>query len=457
MPYSNERASKGGHSDLVRNLDVAEFLKNSDYMKEPSEQELESIKQGCIDAPECDELPKKVIASDASPYSDPINGLFPSTQIGYVKNSLVLIDVNDYNGLSAPSTRFVDPFKAAEMHRNADGMAFILPGSNIKYKHSSTVSDGFRLAVWEQLSDDRTKMANNDDFNVASTLLAIEEENTIYIKKCPSCGESSEHPFVFDNVSTINKCNFCNEHVYLTDSLRLHEQISEFGDNGSAMTRFMNVIEQLNIATLIRMLFHYQPETLSKMAFFIDGPLAIFGQPAKIHARLMQLYHNVSVQLKGKGLPPPVIVGLQKTGMVAEHASSISRYLKNNTIRLIDDEYRGKWITGSVDRTENFGHETYFGQDFLYKTESGKIFTLGIPYPFSKKGDKKLFTKAKCDIENYKDTLARTLAIIRLFELELYENAIVPIALAHRHASISLMPGGKVLDLVSKHGLTNKI
>jgi hypothetical protein len=455
MPYNGERASKGGHVDLVRNSDVAEFLKNSDYMKEPSEKEIESIKEGCFDAPESDELPIKVIASDASPYSEPINGLFPSTQIGYVKNSLVLIDVNDYNGLSSPSTRFVDPFKAADMHRNADGMAFILPGSNIKYKHSSTVSDGFRLAVWEQLSDDRTKMANSIDFNVASTLLAIEEENTIYIKKCPSCGEVSEDPFVFEDIITIHKCSACSENVYLTDSLRLHEQVSDFGDNGSAMTRFMNVIEQLNIATLIRMLFHYQPETLSKMAFFIDGPLAVFGQPAKVHVRLMKLYYDISAQLKLKGLSPPVIVGLQKTGMVAEHANSISRYLKNNTIRLIDDEYRGKWIKGSVERTENFGHETYFGQDFIFKTESGKIFTLGIPYPFAKKGKGKLFTKTKCEIDNYKDTLARTLAIIKLFELELYENAIVPIALAHRHASISLMPGGKVLDLVSKHGLTN--
>lgn len=36
---------------------------------------------------------------------------------------------------------------------------------------------------------------------------------------------------------------------------------------------------------------------------------------------------------------------------------------------------------------------------------------------------------------------------------DLYENAVIPVALAHRHASISLAPGGKVLDLVTRHGL----
>jgi hypothetical protein len=44
--------------------------------------------------------------------------------------------------------------------------------------------------------------------------------------------------------------------------------------------------------------------------------------------------------------------------------------------------------------------------------------------------------------------------LIRYFELDLYDNAIVPVALAHRHASISLVPGGKVLDILARDGLS---
>ena len=79
--------------------------------------------------------------------------------------------------------------------------------------------------------------------------------------------------------------------------------------------------------------------------------------------------------------------------------------------------------------------------------------SLGIPYPFAKKNAKKEFAKQKANIDAYGDILARTFKLIQHFEFELYENAVVPIALAHRHASISLVPGGKVLDMLSRSGL----
>ncbi|WP_213994829.1 DNA double-strand break repair nuclease NurA [Arsukibacterium sp.] len=467
MPYSRERASKGGHSDLVRNPDVSAFLSECDFIKEPTEEETREIVSGFVDIPLTSALPSKVFASDASPYSEPINGLFPSTQIGYVKNSIVLIDVNSYEGLKSPKSRFVDPFKVAELHRNADAISFTLPGSNIRYKGAKTVADGFRKAVWEQLSDDRTKMAVGGDFNVAGTLLAIEPDNVITITKCPSCKDKPPIPFIFSNVTTIHICEQCHEEVYLTDSLRLHEPITEFGDNTSAITRFMNVVEHLNIANLIRMLHYYQPETLSEMAFFVDGPLAIFGEPADIHSRLMKLYFQIFEDLKGKGYREPLILGLIKTGQVAEHANSLNRQLKKyakslnkidkrNSVRLLTDEYKGRWISGKYDPEGCKGYETYYGQDFLFKTDSGRIFTFCIPYPFERKGNRKDFQCAKTELSKYRDTLDRTLGIIKFFELELYENAVVPVALAHRHASISLMPGGKVLELVSRNGLNVK-
>lgn len=455
MPYSKERASKGGHSDLVKNPEISNFLTQCDYLKEPTAEELQSITSCFENVSVSSDLPLKVVASDASPYSDPINGTFPSTQIGYVKISLVLVDVGDFEGLRSTESRFVDPFKVAEMHRNADALSFVLPGANVRYKGATTVANGFRRAVWEQLTDDRTKMANDPEYSIGSTLLAIEDDKQVIVKKCPSC--KLDETFSFKNIFEIQQCPSCGEDIFLTDSLRIHEQISEFGDSTSAITRFMNVIEHLAIATLVRMLGHYQPESLSQMAFFVDGPLAIFGQPARIHAKLMQLYFRVYGYLKKKGLPPPIIVGLQKTGQVAEHAKALAKHLPKGCLKIVDDEYRNKWIKASERPNENFGHETYYGQDFIYKTDSGRVFTLGIPYPFLKKSSREKFALEKSNMKIYSDTLTRTLGIIKFFEFELYEDAVVPIALAHRHASISLMPGGKVLDLVSKHGLNKKV
>jgi hypothetical protein len=56
-------------------------------------------------------------------------------------------------------------------------------------------------------------------------------------------------------------------------------------------------------------------------------------------------------------------------------------------------------------------------------------------------------------LDRYGLLIERACDLIRHFEMDLYDNALVPVALAHRHASISLVPGGKVLDLLVRSGL----
>jgi len=104
----------------------------------------------------------------------------------------------------------------------------------------------------------------------------------------------------------------------------------------------------------------------------------------------------------------------------------------------------------------NFGNETYYGQDFLFKTEKGRIFNFAIPYPFADKsspGANQSFAEAKVELVRYGHLVQQACDLIRHFEMDLYDSAIVPVALAHRHASISLMPGGKVLDLMVRSAL----
>lgn len=455
MPYSRERASKGGHSDIVKNPDVIKFLDDCVYMRQPDENEAKTIAKSYMPAPSSQSLPSMVVASDASPYSQPISGKFPSTQVGYVKVSMVLIDVQKFKALIQPGSRFVDPIKVAEMHRNADAFSFALPGSNIRYKGAKTVKDGFRLAIWEQLSDDRTRFSTDSEFTIRGTLLSL-GGGFVGIKKCPSCESSvsisgNRDKFLFTVGNEVQTCPDCGERVYLTDSLRIHEQVSDYGDCTSAITRFMNAVEHLLLATFIRMLAKHQPKSLSEMAFIIDGPLAVFGQPASISFSLMALYYQIESELVRRGYYPPIIIGLQKNGQVMEHARSIEPYIEPNSYRVLDDDYRNRYIS-SVNN-DNFGYETYFGQDFIFKTTKGRIFTVAIPYPFEIRTATRSFAKEKANVANYGNKLAHAFDLIRHFQLDLYENAVIPIALAHRHASISLVPGGKVLDLVTRHGL----
>jgi hypothetical protein len=188
----------------------------------------------------------------------------------------------------------------------------------------------------------------------------------------------------------------------------------------------------------------------------LDGPLAIFGEPAKLSQRLQRLIHRVNTELSRRGLRSMLVLGLQKTGGLMDHAKLIEKHLRPGTLRVVDDTYRNDYITGGNSPAANFGNETYYGQDFLFKTERGRIFNFAIPYPFENKSNQNgglAFAKAKVELERYGDLVRQACDLIRHFEMDLYDSAIVPVALAHRHASISLVPGGKVLDLMVRGAL----
>ncbi|WP_462251953.1 hypothetical protein [Ferruginibacter sp.] len=454
MPYNRETAGKGGHSDFVRNPDVQLFLSNCDYMRPPSDDEAKAIASQFTNAPKGEPpiLPNFIVASDASKSDAPINDKLPCTQLGFIKVSHVLVSMEKYAELIDPKSRFVDPFKAADMHRNAQPITYVLPGSNIKYRNSKTVRDGFRLAVFDQFNANRRD--NTNRMVLTETLLAL-NNNKIKINKCPSCRESIEE-LEFLTSSLVHKCPKCSVDIYITDWLRLHEGISDFGDNASAMTRMMNAVEHLLLGSFILELLNSTPSALNKIAFVVDGPLALFGEPAKLHQRLMFLIHEVNNKLAQLALEPVLVMGLQKTGNVMDHANLLERFLPNGVIRVIDDMYRHTYITGSDSPSDNFGSETYYGQDFLFKTERGRIFNFALPYPFADKGANGAdFANEKVQLERYGSLIERACDLIRHFEFDLYDNAIVPVALAHRHASISLVPGGKVLDLLTRAGLSS--
>lgn len=460
MPYPREQAGKGGHSDFIRNPDVKRFLESCSYLREPSDSEAEAIAALYQPAPNREPrmLPRSVVASDASKSDSPINDKLPSTQVGFLKVSHVMIMMDEYDGLREPEANIVNPFKVAAIHRGAASITFTMPGCNIKYKGNDNVKDSFRESLYDQLSVNRN--ANGAGLTLLQVLSDI-FDNSIKIKACPAC--KVDLLFLFSPNQTSIQCSACQKMVYATDVLRLHEGISDFGDNASMMTRMMNAIEHLLLASFILSVYKKAPHHLADVVFVMDGPLAIFGEPAKLHGKLQGLIFKVNQDLLSQGLRQMLVIGLQKTGGLMDHAKLLERFLPNGSLRLVDDKYRNDYVVGAESPADNFGHETYYGQDFIFRTERGRIFNFSIPYPFldktltstgpgpgSAKGDQARFATAKAEQARYGDLVQQACDLIRHFEMDLYESAIVPVALAHRHASISIMPGGKVLDILAR-------
>lgn len=411
-------------------------------------------------------LPEHVIAVDGSYHEDALDPQrFPSTRFGYVKVSSVLIDLTEFGALWVEGGRFVDPFRVARLRDGTDALTFPLPSANVIWSGKGSVRDSFRAAVDAHLSSPRTRWNEEDPktslrttlFRLASSRpdLGTGDPTKLKIHRCPNeaCGRG---PIEVEDVPDPQFCPFCKSEVYPSDCLRVWEEVQEYQPNVQAISRLMLLVEHMLPIHYMRHIHEagLARQLLAGTAFFVDGPLAVFGNGAWLHGSIMRYLGTINRNLQERGFGPVLIIGLQKTGQVVEHMALIDRFVERDRIFALDDDYRYAYVLGRDAAGNGFGFETYYGQDFIYKTPTGRTFVFALPYPFAGKDDQggRSFVDVKTDLGNYPE-LPRALALIQHFESDLYQNSVVPIALAHRYTAISLSPGGKVLNILAQKAL----
>lgn len=469
MPFQGERASKASHYDLIENVDVAQFLAECSYLRQPSKAEAAALATlfRPVSPPQTTPLPERVLAVDGSYYESSLNDQIPSTKVGYVKIGCVLIDMVEFGSLRVDSDRFVDPFRVAKMQQNNDALTFPLPSANIQWKGIASVRDGFRAAVDAYLDGPNTRFErSNPATSLRSTLFNLAalrptQQNApsgaLLLHRCPSCN-TRDVP-VYD-VPTTQVCPACQSVVYPSDCLRAWEAVTEYQSNATAIARFMLDVEHLLPIHYIRYLTQHSLAALGQLAFFVDGPLAVFGEGAWLHAAIMRYLVEVNRQLAEHGLARLLMIGLQKTGQVVDHVNVIRRFIPRGAIMAIDDAYRSRYILAAREPANNgFGYETYYGQDFIYHSAEGSTFVFALPYPFAAKTGLPGgldFVRAKVELVRYPE-LYRALKLIDHFRCDLYSDALVPLALAHHYTAISLVPGGRVLDLLTRQAMSSRV
>jgi hypothetical protein len=150
--------------------------------------------------------------------------------------------------------------------------------------------------------------------------------------------------------------------------------------------------------------------------------------------------------LRARSYGLPRIVGVEKTGQFAEHAADISPLLERRALVRLPDEYIFQRIVPSRSQSASgFGNDTYYGRKFLYKPATGQMLTitvpslLPLPLPGTQPDDPSLY-----------ETLPQTLSLLDEVGTRLYQDALIPVALAHSYAAIPLQTGSKVLTLLSR-------
>lgn len=481
MPFENERSNKTSHGDVLRNPDVVGFLSQCQVMTPPTEAEGKSFASQFVEPPSREdiELPQTVIALDGSLYESQVYpGQLPSTRVGYVKVSTFMIDTQQFAGVVDQTSGLVDPFRLARLHDDASALAIALPGPNVRYGGRPTVRAGFRAALEQHFLSPNTWVDDDPKKSLRATLFALaanrSQKSSLYtgdrklirLHKCPNCDELASHgqPIEVHDVPEPQHCPHCKGEIFATDCLRIWEAVAEGAPIGEALGRTMSVVEHIMPMHYARNIAAADLDAVAGVTFFVDGPLAVFGNAAWIHAGILRMYHKINAHLVAKGREPMHMLGLQKTGAVREHVDLIERFVGPDRILPLSDEYRYKHVSprdvSQIDPNDEigFGLETYYGQDFIYKTPGSKTFVFAVPYPVASKAESKAetgkpFKHAKLEMHRYPH-LAKILKVLDYFESDLYTNASIPLALAHQHTAISLMPGGKVLDIMTHKKLT---
>jgi len=424
----DEYASKSAHTQVINDQAVQLFLKEC-WLPKPAEEVLLSQHlQIAFDPPEGDPI-SHVIAVDGGYQEVPVRVEFPSASITFFQFGALCFSTKDLEDIAAQ--RFIDPEDIAKL-KQIDRLKLALPTRNVCLKGEKSLTDSVRLTLFRFF---KGEMESETLMDTLCWLIFREygpPRPTWQLASCPVCrasrvalrrSEMSEsHTFT---------CGQCGEKIYLTDVFRLHEAIDDELGAGGILGYVMTALEQLVIAHLIRIILKTKPDLLKHILFVKDGPLAFFGQTANLHQHMRAL---VRYLFKHHEL---YLVGLEKSGAFVEHADEIAPKLAKGTALILDNEYIYKYIIpGQPDPSAPYGRTTYYGHKVIFKTSSGDMHVLTLPTR------RVTGNPAVEDLRNLQVVLAN----IEKLKCDMYDSALIPIALANRLVSLANHPSSRILQ-----------
>jgi hypothetical protein len=437
-------------SQIKKELDS--FLKNCHYLKVANPDDLAAIQPYKIHINPTPVNHKWLWASDGSRYIAAVQDGGPTTRVGYIKVSHVGFAWSDYTSLKPEKARFVNPFAISKLREAIKTSVWMLPGSNIKYKLATTAFQGFRVRLHELFQSTKIEAHYPSLYHTLFSLRSYarrkpEEAQRLFVKECPQCYHRHEGDgLCFTPDSDGLPCAHCGQLIYPSDVLGLHKEFEEHGANDGLFTRAMSVLELF----LLAQRWEYEKiEEVAETIFFADGLLGVYGESAWLCKGMLQAYLKVRIKAKEKGLKPPLVIGIAKTGQLMNHAQAIVGDLLANDLIPLSLSYRRNILHQSVDDIHRPFFSSRWGQDFIWRSSQGMPVVLSVPFWTA---DMDTHGEKIHEAQNYPE-LPEILGALNSVDCALYPSAFLPIVLAHEEASIAWEPGGRLLTEATKRAL----
>lgn len=443
MPYENEFASYRPLSRIAESQRVTSLLKKARVFRQSD--------GGPTVEPEPVPLPTAappdfVVAIDGSHAEVNVKNGYPGAKVGYCTVASVLLNLKKINVLD--EHRPIDPvsFRQTEESSTIDAA---LPGSNVVTRDHISARDSFREQLYDVLHDE---VFDEDDqtplLDTYQELLACKPEAREPL--CPYDYDGCDRHLSIGAGLTSCPCEK-QRAIYSTDALRIHERFHPDGSNGEALGEVMQVWERLLLIHVLRC-FERRDwlSSLPRLAFLVDGPLALFGHPAWMSAAISSELMRINSKIRAKTGQDLLLVGIEKGGTFVDHFEQIDetetagkQLFAPGTCFLPSDSYIKRRVIYSSS-TKRYGLDTYFGRKLFYKTSNGARIVVNVPFLTTEQD-----TLESSELSLYPQVPLSCGVLDKLVSSR-FPNALSPIVAAHAQAAIPLNLGAKVLQQLAK-------
>ena len=390
--------------------------------------------------------PDLILAVDGSPLAAKAENGFPGAEFGYITIASVLIDLKLVKELE--QNDFINPKKFRETEK-ASTIESVFPGCNIILDTERSAKASLRRVLFEELKSNVIFSDGETLLDTYEHLFRIKREQFTERNLPRSPIESVDSEMTYNYGEYV--CPHSGETLFSTDALRLHELMNPAGSNGEMFGQIMSTLEKL---WLIHILRAFEKKgwlaTLRRVAFFMDGPLAVFSTAswlAKVIEFELRRLNDLQKQINGQDL---MIIGIEKSGTFFNHFLEIDitkdgatdKFPKQSALLLTDDYIKRNIIFS--ESLKQYGQDTYFGRKFFYKAASGQKIVPVVA----------CFSDYQRDLSTANpDQFVRLADVMNLLDQMVssrYPNSVTPLISAHAEAAIPLNLGKRIFEDIAR-------
>jgi len=379
-----------------------------------------------------------VFAIDGGYTESPLKKGFPASTLHFFQFGAVHFTLDALRKLEI--SRHPDPDDMARL-KNIDRVKFPLPTLNTKRNDCESLTDSVRLTLHEFLSAEKL----GESMSLMDTLGWFLFRQYKGAKR--PAGEDQyelttrphgEGGFVFRESEMKSDFSFEGPHgegpLYLIDALRLHERIDEQTGAAGICGYVAGVVEHLILLHLIRNLMRFDGG-MRRSLLLMDRPTGFFGNTSRLIMPMLDLMRWLF------GTTGIFMAGLEKSGAFVEHAQQIQKVMPASSFLVLGNDYIYKYVTPpSANTTRPYGETSYYGHKVIFKTGGGHMYVVSLPVAQ---------LKAEPTVQDV-PCLADVLTHVEQLKCDMYENALLPIALANKLVSLSAVPSSKILESFAK-------